>query len=142
MKHTLALLTALLLTPLAALHAADASQAEANKVAEITLEAAKPYLNPFMQVTLDVEFTDPAGAKKLVPAFWAGKNQWKVRYASPLVGVHPWRSVCNVADDAGLHGVEGKVTITIPDGSWNTPNVPSPQDWVLVLERVKSEREK
>ena len=23
------------------------------------------------------------------------------------------------------------------DGTWKTPNVPSPQDWVLVLERVK-----
>ena len=101
----------LLLAPLAALHAADAPRVEANKVAEITFEAAKPYLNPFMQVTLDVEFTDPGGAKKLVPAFWAGKHQWKVRYASPLAGVHPWRSLCNAVDDAGLNGVTGKVEI-------------------------------
>lgn len=26
---------------------------------------------------------------------------------------------------------------TTIDGSWKTPNVPSPQDWVFVLERVK-----
>ena len=31
-----------------------------------------------------------------------------------------------------------KGIITTTDGSWKTPNVPSPQDWVLVLERVKS----
>ena len=35
-----------------------------------------------------------------------------------------------------------KGTITTPDGSWKTPKVPSPQDWVLVLERVKPEGEK
>jgi len=23
------------------------------------------------------------------------------------------------------------------DGTWTTPNVPSPQDWVLMLERAK-----
>jgi hypothetical protein len=92
-------------------------EVEANKVAEITFEAASLHSDPFMQVILDVEFTDPAGAKKLVPAFWAGKNQWKVRYASPIVGVHLWRSICNVADDSGLHGVEGKVTITPNTGT-------------------------
>jgi len=87
--------------------AANVPKVEANKVAEITFESAKHHSDPFMQVTLDVEFSDPTGAKKLVPAFWAGKNQWKVRYASPVVGVHPWRSICNAASDAGLHGVEG-----------------------------------
>ena len=117
MRPVLALLTMLLLAPLAALHAADAPRVEANKVAEITFEAAKPYLNPFMQVTLDVEFTDPGGAKKLVPAFWAGKHQWKVRYASPFAGVHPWRSLCNAADDAGLNGVTGKVEIAPNTGT-------------------------
>ena len=54
--------------------AADAPRVEANKVAEITFEAATPHPGPFMQVTLDVEFTDPAGAKELVPACWA--NLW------------------------------------------------------------------
>ena len=100
-----------------ALHAADALTVQANQVAEIIFEAGKPHPEPFLQVTLDVEFTDPDGAKKLVPAFWAGKNQWKVRYASPLVGVHAWRSVCSAADDTGLHGVTGKVEITPNTGT-------------------------
>ena len=85
---------------------------ETNRVAEITVEAAREHADPFLAVNLDVEFTDPAGAKKLVPGFWAGGRKWKVRYASPLVGVHRWRSLSNVADDAGLHGLAGSVEVT------------------------------
>ena len=43
-------------------------------------------------VTLDVEFTDPAGVARSVPGFWDGGNRWKVRYASGLPGRHGFRS--------------------------------------------------
>lgn len=89
-----------------------ALQVEANQVAEISFQAARAHEAPFVSVVLDVEFSDPLGTTKLVPAFWSGGNQWKVRYASPLPGLHRWRSVCNAADDAGLHGVQGTVEIT------------------------------
>ena len=91
---------------------AEPVKVEANRVAEITFEAAREHTEPFVAVNLDVEFTDPAGAKKLVPGFWSGGRKWKARYASPLVGVHRWRSACNVADDAGLHGVAGSAEVT------------------------------
>lgn len=29
----------------------------------------------------------------------AGKNQWKVRYASPNLGVHQWRTICDDVQD-------------------------------------------
>ena len=105
------LLAALLLAPLVARCADETTKVEANRVAELSFVATKPYVNPFLQVNLDVEFTDPAGVKKQVPAFWVGKSQWKVRYASPLVGMHSWRTVCNVTDDVGLNAVTGKVQI-------------------------------
>jgi hypothetical protein len=117
MKHTLTLLTALLLAPLAALHAADALKTEANVVLEIPFTAAQPHPDPFMKVSLDVVFTEPDGARKTVPAFWAGGDQWKVRYASPRPGTHRYRSQCNETSDAGLHGIEGKVEITPNTGS-------------------------
>src|SRR4029078_10879940 len=47
-----------------------------------------------------------------VPAFWAGGKTWKVRYASPAVGTHQFRSDCSDARDMGLHGVTGTVQIT------------------------------
>ena len=87
------------------------SVTEANVVTEISLKAAKSCANPFAGLTLDVEFTDPGGVTKTVPAFWGGGDQWKVRYASPAVGTHHYRTQCSDADDAGLHGVEGQLEV-------------------------------
>ena len=84
---------------------------ETNVPIEITLVSAKPHADPFVNLMIDVVFTGPDGSKKNVPAFWVGKDQWKARYASPLVGVHPWRSVCSDTNDAGLHDVSGTVEI-------------------------------
>ena len=88
-----------------------AEETEANVVVEIPFRGEKAYTNPFQEVTLDVVFTDPGGAEKTVPAFWAGGNEWKVRYASPVMGTHCYRTQCSDANDAGLHGVEGQVEI-------------------------------
>jgi len=78
---------------------------------EIPFRAGKPHADPFQQVNLDVVFTDPQGTQKTVPAFWAGGDQWKVRYASPIVGTHRYRSDCSAKDDPGLHGIEGRIEI-------------------------------
>ena len=66
---------------------------QANVPVEITFTAKRAHADPFNEVTLDVTFTDATGAARKVPAFWAGGDNWKVRYASPLTGVHRWRSV-------------------------------------------------
>jgi hypothetical protein len=95
-----------------AANAADSPKTEANVVAEITYAAAQPHPKPFLDVALDVVFSDPAGAQKTVPAFWAGGNQWKVRYSSPIVGTHRYRTQCNETGDTGLHAVEGRLEIT------------------------------
>jgi hypothetical protein len=91
--------------------AADSPPTEANVVAEITLDAAQPHRRPFLDVALDVVFTDPGGARKTMPAFWAGGNKWKVRYSSPIVGTHRYRTQCNETGDTGLHAVEGRVEV-------------------------------
>jgi len=84
---------------------------ETNVPAEIAFEAKGEHADPFTSVSLDVEFTDPESATRKVPAFWAGGKIWKVRYASPVVGTHTFRSICSNEDDAGLHGVEGSVEV-------------------------------
>ena len=114
MKHTL--LTALLFAMPPALAVADALRTKTHVPVEITFVAALAQAEPFLNVTLDVVFTDPVGARMNVPAFWAGGNQWKVRYASPLVGGHSFRSQCSATDDAGLHGIEGRVEVVRYDG--------------------------
>lgn len=85
---------------------------EANRMVEFTFESATPYQDPFNEVTLDAVFTEPSGVKRRVPAFWAGGATWRVRYASPVTGVHRFQTECSDTRNAGLHGVRGEVTIT------------------------------
>ncbi|HZJ13911.1 MAG TPA: DUF4038 domain-containing protein, partial [Chthoniobacteraceae bacterium] len=108
---TLPLLMTVALLPVAAV-AAESLRTETNVPVEIAFTAKRAHADPFNDVTLDVTFTDPAGTARKVPAFWAGGVSWKVRYASPLVGTHRWRSECSDATDAGLHGVESAVEVT------------------------------
>lgn len=90
---------------------APAPHTAANVPIELTFTAQGAYVDPFNQVVLDAVFTDPAGRTFRVPAFWAGGPRWKVRYASPLAGVHTYRTESTPASDAGLHGIAGSVTI-------------------------------
>ncbi len=87
------------------------SKTAANVMTELTFTAKQNYADPFNEVTLDVVFHDPQGHELRVPAFWAGTNIWKVRYASPVVGKHSFRSECNAKTDTGLHGVSGRVEV-------------------------------
>jgi len=50
--------------------------------------------------------TDPQGTQKTVPAFWAGGEDWKVRYASPILGTHSYRTQCSDTRGKGLQGIE------------------------------------
>ena len=72
--------------------------------------------DPFNKVSLDVVFTTPNNKTLRVPAFWAGGNKWKVRYASPIVGDHHFISECSDAKDKGLHNVTGNVRINAYKG--------------------------
>ena len=84
---------------------------QANVVQEIRFESTAAHADPFNEITLDVVFTDPGGAKRRVPAFWAGGKVWKVRYASGVPGIHSYRTECSDAADTGLHGIEGRIQI-------------------------------
>ncbi len=79
----------------------------ANKMAEWSFTAHNPCADPFNTITLDAVFKTPQGETLRVPAFWAGGSHWKVRYASPEIGVHHFRTECSDTTDAGLNGVTG-----------------------------------
>lgn len=83
----------------------------ANVMIELTFTAARTYADPFNDVTLDAVFIDPQGRELRVPAFWAGAQRWKVRYASGVLGRHRFRTDCSSTDDPGLHGVSGDVEV-------------------------------
>jgi len=80
-------------------------------VAELSFSSNKPYRDPFNEIELDVEFTDPQGNKRRVPAFWAGDQTWRVRYASQLPGSHSYRSICSDVGNADLHGQTGTLDV-------------------------------
>ncbi|HEY3857812.1 MAG TPA: DUF4038 domain-containing protein [Verrucomicrobiae bacterium] len=92
-------------------HSATAAKTQANVMTELTFTAKHSHTDPFNNVTLDVVFTDPHGRELRVPAFWDGGNIWKVRYASPEIGTHVFRTQCSDVSDKGLNGVTGKVPI-------------------------------
>ncbi|MFI5356529.1 MAG: DUF4038 domain-containing protein [Opitutales bacterium] len=88
----------------------------ANVPLELTLTAVQTHADPFNTVVLDVTFVDPRGREFRVPAFWAGANTWKIRYASPVTGRHTFRTECAPATDAGLHGIAGTVEVVPYEG--------------------------
>jgi len=87
-----------------------------NCMMEFSLNSAKVRKDPFNEVELDVAFTGPDGRQRVVPAFWSGGELWRVRYASPLVGKHTWRTACSDASDTGLHGREGVLEVVPYEG--------------------------
>src|SRR3954463_8803036 len=99
------------------IHAAEnPSQGEANVMIELSFTASNTHDDPFNTVSLDVVFTTPNNKTLRVPAFWAGGDKWKVRYAAPIVGTHHFISECSDAQDKGLHHVAGSVRINAYKG--------------------------
>src|SRR5437867_6555005 len=88
---------------------AQSFQAMVHCALEWTLTSAKSYGNPFTDVELDVIVRDPEGAEFRVPAFWAGGQTWRVRYAPAKSGAHTWLTVSSDAANSGLQGQSGTI---------------------------------
>ena len=87
-----------------------------NCMTEWHFSSGPSYSDPFNDVDLDVLVTDPDGEECRVPAFWSGESTWRVRYASPKLGTHRWRSECSDTSNPGLHGREGTVEVVPYEG--------------------------
>jgi hypothetical protein len=70
---------------------------------EITLEAAREYPNPYVDVTVWIELTGP-GFNKKVYGFWDGGRTFKVRFVATTPGEWRWKVSATPADDSGLSG--------------------------------------
>jgi hypothetical protein len=95
----------------------DAARVPRNAVCELEFTAARDVDDPFADIQLDVEFTDPNGTRRTVPAFWNGARAWRVRYSSPVEGRHGYRSVVTGPDGTGLDALTGEVTVVGYDGA-------------------------
>jgi len=82
-----------------------------NKVSEWTVSSAKEYSDPFNEVELDFVFRNASGKEWRVPAFWAGEQNWTIRFAPPETGIFEFESVCTDATNPDLHGLTGRLEV-------------------------------
>jgi hypothetical protein len=79
--------------------------------AEWAYGSDRTYADPFGEVELDVLFTGPDGRAWRMPAFWAGGQEWRVRFTARTPGAYRWRTECTDRANGSLHGVEGTLAV-------------------------------
>jgi hypothetical protein len=82
---------------------------QANVPTEVSLTASQQYPDISNDTEVDVVFTAPDGESCRAPAFWAGGDTFRARFAPPVPGVYEYRSVCTDPGDSGLHDQVGEV---------------------------------
>ncbi len=90
--------------------------AVARCVTEWGYSSGKAYADPFNEVELDVVFTDPQGVERRVPAFWAGDQLWRIRFAPPVPGHYTYRTVSSDPSNTDLHGQNGVLEVSAYTG--------------------------
>jgi hypothetical protein len=80
-------------------------------VIEWSLTSDKGYGDPFNEVDVDVVVEGPDGRELRVPAFWAGEQTWRVRFAPPSAGTYRYRSECTDTSNPQLHGQTGELEV-------------------------------
>ncbi|MGE5220801.1 MAG: DUF4038 domain-containing protein [Omnitrophica WOR_2 bacterium] len=65
--------------------------------------SGKGYADPFNDLELDVLLTHESGPTYRVPTYWAGGQEWRVRFAPPLPGSYQVITECT-DKDSDLHG--------------------------------------
>src|SRR5437762_3030625 len=83
---------------------------------EWSFRSSRRYPDPLRNAVVDLEVTCPDDTRQTVPAFWAGEDGWRVRYASPQLGVHAYRTRCSDASNPDLHGQAGEFSVTAYEG--------------------------
>ncbi|MBC7234501.1 MAG: DUF4038 domain-containing protein [Chloroflexi bacterium] len=87
-----------------------------HQVIEFGLPSGRAYADPFNEITVDVLFIGPSGQEHRMPAYWAGEQEWRVRFAPPEVGTFHYRTLCSDESNADLHGQEGWLTVSSYEG--------------------------
>jgi hypothetical protein len=82
-----------------------------NEPVEWAYKSQKAYNDPFNDVDVDVVFTKDDGQQWRVPAFWAGANEWRVRFAPPYPGAYKYRCESTDKSNTDLNGQEGTLRV-------------------------------
>ncbi len=83
---------------------------------EWSYSTSKQYRDPSNDVELDVIFRAPSGRELRAPAFWAGGQVWRIRFAPAETGRYTFRTICADAANSDLHGRRGTLEVTSYSG--------------------------
>jgi hypothetical protein len=87
------------------------------EVSEWSYHSGKHYADPFNEIELDVTFTLENGKSWRVPAYWAGGDDWRVRFAPPQPGEFQVTTLCTDTANPDLQGVESTLSAAPYQGS-------------------------
>ena len=73
--------------------------------------SGEKYPDPFNDIELDVLVSNSDGESWRVPAYWAGGNEWRVRFAAPKPGIYEAATECTNDADPSLHGVACEIEV-------------------------------
>lgn len=83
---------------------------------EFPLMSKTKYDDIFNEVDVDVIFSGSEGDCWKLPAFWAGDNVFRVRFAASKPGIYKWKSQATNTADSGLNDCCGEIEICEYDG--------------------------
>ena len=95
--------------------AASAIGAEQWAVFETSFTSAKKYENPFLDMEVDVVFRS-GDQQWVVPAFWAGGDQWTVRFAPTAQGDYTFQVKCSDPANQMVNGAAQPLHVTAYTG--------------------------
>jgi hypothetical protein len=79
---------------------------------EHPLTSARPYANPYADVTLRVRYVGPGGRTLRAFGFWDGGETFRIRCAFPVPGAWQWETECSDEVNPGLHQQRGTVEVS------------------------------
>ncbi len=81
-----------------------------NEISEWSYRSGHQYADPFNEIELDLLISGPGAQSWRVPAYWAGGDEWRVRFTPPLPGQYTFQTECSDPANADLHQQAGQLS--------------------------------
>jgi hypothetical protein len=91
----------------------------ARSCAEWKFISQKIRKDPWGETSLIVHITSSDKKRQAVPAFWAGGQEWRVRFTPEKKGNYTFITECADLSDKGLHGIQGTIKVAAAGNSDN-----------------------
>lgn len=86
------------------------------QITEWSYSSGQKRQDPFNEVELDVVVRHSDGERWRVPAYWAGGQEWRVRFRPPKPGSYTTTTECSDERDSTLHGIKGGLEVSDCEG--------------------------